>query len=136
VAITIDTRPSSKIGSRHRKKTKLNFPLKLYNKPKNLPWIDLEPRIFFNEDDIEWTGEEDSRSCIPRMFKNIRARKFSYKGGGKKIISLYSRNYVKEEEGDKNREVGLEPGLACAKKPVHDMLNMPMNEPCLVWPLK
>jgi hypothetical protein len=70
------------------------------------------------------------------MSKNIRARKFSYKGGEKKIVPLYSRNYVKKEEGDKNREVGLEPRLACVKKPMHDMLNMPMDEPCLVWLLK
>jgi len=28
------------------------------------------------------------------------------------------------------------PQLVHAKKLKHDMLNMPMNEPCHVWPLK
>jgi hypothetical protein len=87
VVVTIDTRPSIKIGSKHREKTKLNFPPKLYTKPKNLPWIDLEPRKTFIINDIEWIGEEDSRSCI-LMSKNIRARKFSYKGREKKIVPI------------------------------------------------
>jgi hypothetical protein len=134
--VIVDTRPSSKIGNRHRKRTKLNFPPKLHTKPKNLPWIDPKPRKTFNENDIEWIGEEDSRSCIRRMFKNVRTRKFCYEGGKKGTISLYSRNHVKEEKADKNRKVGLEPKLARAKKPTHYMLNMPMNEPRHVWPLE
>jgi hypothetical protein len=59
----------SKIGNKHKNKTKLNFPPKLYIKPKHLPYID--PKIIktFNEKDIEWIGEEDSRRCIPKMSK-------------------------------------------------------------------
>ncbi len=56
--------------------------------------------------------------------------------GKKYIVSLYSKNYVNKEEGNKNKKVGLEPKLVCAKKLRHDMFNMPMNEPCHVWPLK
>jgi hypothetical protein len=37
VDVIVDTRPSSKIGNRHRKKTKPNFPPNLHTKPKNLP---------------------------------------------------------------------------------------------------
>jgi hypothetical protein len=49
---------------------------------------------------------------------------------------LYSRNYVKEEEADKNIKVGIEPRLAFVKKLAHDMLNIPMNESRHVWPLE
>ncbi len=134
--VTIDTRPSGKIKSRHKKKTKPNFPPKLHTKPKNLPWPDPKPRKTFNEDDIEWIEEEDSRNGIPRMSKNVRARKYSYKRSKKRTIPLYSRNYVNEKEGNKNRKVGLELRLGCAKEMAHDMLNMPMNESHLEWPLK
>jgi hypothetical protein len=41
-----------------------------------------------------------------------------------------------EEEGNENREVGLETRLDCAKKLAHDMLNMPMNEPRPIWLLE
>jgi hypothetical protein len=57
-----------------------------------------------NEDEIEWMEKENSRSSISRMSKNIKARKFSYKGGKKKTIPLYSRNYVKDEKGDRNKK--------------------------------
>ncbi len=70
------------------------------------------------------------------MSKNGRASKFNYKRMKKRTIPLYSRNDVNEKEGNKNRKVGLEPRLLCAKETVHDMLNMAMNESYLVWPLK
>jgi hypothetical protein len=70
------------------------------------------------------------------MSKNERSRKFSYKGGKKISIPLYPRNYVSEDESNKNRKVGLKPRLACVKEMAHDMLNMPMNESCHIWPLK
>jgi hypothetical protein len=35
------------------------------------------------------------------MSKNVRARKFSCKGGKKGTLSLYSRNYVNKKEGNK-----------------------------------
>jgi hypothetical protein len=63
----------------------------LHTKPKNLPWTDPKLRKIFNEDDIEWIGEEDSKSCIPRMSKNIKARKFNFKGGKKGKVPHYSR---------------------------------------------
>jgi hypothetical protein len=68
------------------------------------------------------------------MFKNIKARKFSYKGREEGIIPFYSKNYVKEKEGNKNRKASLEPILVCAKKSMHDMFNMPMNEPHSICP--
>ncbi len=37
VDVIVDTKPSSKIGNRHRKKTKPNFPPKLHTKPKIYP---------------------------------------------------------------------------------------------------
>jgi len=43
---------------------------------------------------------------------------------------------VNEEEGNKNRIVGLKPRLVCAKETTHDMLNMPMNELHPIWLLK
>jgi hypothetical protein len=49
--------------------------------------------------------EENSRIGILRMSKSRKSRKFSYKGGKKKTIPLYSRNYVKEEEGNRNKKV-------------------------------
>jgi hypothetical protein len=39
IIVAIYTRPCGKIGNRHRKKTKLNLPFKLYTKPKKLSWI-------------------------------------------------------------------------------------------------
>jgi hypothetical protein len=68
VVVTVDIRPSGKIKNRHRKKTKPTFPPNLYTKPKNLPYTCQKPRNTFNEDDIEWIEEEDSRSGIPRIF--------------------------------------------------------------------
>ncbi len=70
----------------------------------------------FNEDAIEWTKEEDSKNCIPRMSKNERLRKFNYKVGKKRIVPLYPRNYVNEKRSHKNRKVGLEHRLACVKE--------------------
>jgi hypothetical protein len=70
------------------------------------------------------------------MSKSGRLKKFSYKGGKKTTIPLYPRNYVNEERSHKNKKIGLEPRLACVKEMTHDMFNMPMNESCLVWPLK
>jgi hypothetical protein len=55
----------------------------VHTKPKNLPSTDPKPRKTYNEDDIEWIGEEESKSSIPRMSKNRKARKFNYKGGKK-----------------------------------------------------
>jgi hypothetical protein len=99
----------------------------LHTKPKNLPWTNPKPRKTFNEDDIEWIEKEDSRSGISRMFKNERSRKFNYKRGKKGTILLYSRNYVNEKGGHRNKKVGLEPRLVRVKEMAHDMLNMPMN---------
>jgi hypothetical protein len=70
------------------------------------------------------------------MFLNERSRKFSYKGGRKGTILLYSKNYVNEEGGHKDRKVGLEPRLIHVKEMMHDMLNMPMSESHNLWPLK
>ncbi len=95
-----------------------------------------KPRKEFNEDDIEWIQKEDSKSGIPKMSKNERSRKFSYKGGKKGIVLLYPRNYANGKGSHKNRKVGLEPRLACVKETMHVMLNMLMNESHLVWPLK
>jgi hypothetical protein len=75
----------------------------VHTKPKNLPWIDPKPRKTFNEDDIEWIGKEKKKSCIPRMSKNRKARKFNYKGGKETIVPLYSRNYVNKEEKSRSR---------------------------------
>jgi len=133
--ITIDTRPNGKIINRHIKKIKPNFPPNLHTKPNNLPWTNPEPRKEFNEDDIEWIEEEYSKSGIPRMSKNKRSRKFSYKGEKKKIVPLCPKNYANEKGSHKNRKVGLEPRLACVKEMTHDMFNMPMNESHIVWPL-
>jgi hypothetical protein len=49
---------------------------------------------------------------------------------------LFSKNYLNEGKGNKNKKVGLEPRLVHAKKITHDMLNMPMNESCPVWLLE
>jgi hypothetical protein len=70
------------------------------------------------------------------MSKHEISRNFNYKGGKKETIPLYSRNYVNEEGGHKNRKVGLEPRLVHVKETTHDMLNMPMNELHPIWPLK
>jgi len=77
----------------------------LHTKPNNLPWIDPKPRKTFNEDDIEWNEEEDSRSAISRMANHEISRNFKYKGGKKETIPLYSRNYVNEKGGHKNRKL-------------------------------
>ncbi len=108
----------------------------MHTKPNNLPWTNPKPRKGFIENDIEWIEEEYSKSGILRMFKNKRLRKFSYKGGKKGIVPLYPRNYANEKRSHKNRKVGRELRLACVKETMHDMLNMPMNESHLVWPLK
>jgi hypothetical protein len=68
----------NKIGNKHKKKTKFNFATKLYIKPKKLPYTNPKLIKAFNEKDIEWIGEEDSRRCIPKMSKNIRIRKFCF----------------------------------------------------------
>jgi hypothetical protein len=107
VVVIVDIRLNGKIRNRHRKKKKPNFPPNLYTKPKNLPWTDPKPRGTFNENNIEWVEEENSRSGIPRMCKNERSRKFNYKGGKKTIIPLYLRNYVNKEGSHKNRKVNL-----------------------------
>jgi hypothetical protein len=70
------------------------------------------------------------------MSKNERSRKFNYKGGKKGTMLLYSRNYVNEEGGHKNRKVGLEPRLVRVKETTHYMLNMPTNESHPIWPPK
>ncbi len=75
-------------------------------------------------------------SGIPRMFKNERSRKFCYKGGKRTIVLLYPKTYVNKERSHINRKVGLRPRLARVKEMAHDMLNMPMKESCLIWPLK
>jgi hypothetical protein len=103
--VTINTRPSGKIKNRHKKKNKPNFPPNLNTKPKNLPWIDPKPRATFNENDMEWIEEEDSRSGIPRMSKNERSRKFSYKGREKTTIPLHPRTYVNKERSCKNKNL-------------------------------
>jgi hypothetical protein len=51
--------------------------------------------------------EEDSRSGISKMSKHEILRKFSYKGGKKETIPLYSKNYVNEERGCRNPSFGL-----------------------------
>jgi hypothetical protein len=108
----------------------------LYTKPKNLPWTNPKLRGPFNDNDIKWIEEEDSRSGIPRMFLNEKSRKFSYKGGKKTTISLYPRNYANKEGSHKNRKVSLQLKLAHVKQTTHDMFNMPMNELCPIWPLE
>jgi hypothetical protein len=49
---------------------------------------------------------------------------------------LYPRNYVSEKGSHKNRLIDLEPKLVHVKEMANDMLNMPMNESHLVWPLE
>jgi len=107
----------------------------LYTKPKNLPWVDPKPRGTFNENDIEWIEEEDSRSGIPRILKMKGPKKSVIKEGKKTTILLYPRTYVNKKRSYKSRKTSLQPRLTCVKETVHDMLNMPMNELRPIWPL-
>jgi len=107
----------------------------LYIKPKNLPWVDPKPRGTFNENDIEWIEEEDSRSGIPRILKMKDPKKSVIKEGKKTTILLYPRTYVNKKRSYKSRKTSLQPRLTCVKETVHDMLNMPMNELRPIWPL-
>jgi hypothetical protein len=118
------------------RKTNLVFHLTCILNQRIYPRLTQNLEKTFNGNDIEWIEEKYSRSGISRMSKNERSRKFSYKGGKKGIILLYSRNYVNEEGGHKNRKVGVEPSLVHMKEMVHDMLNMPMNESFPIWLLK
>ncbi len=99
MVVIVDTRPSGKIKNRYRKKTKLIFHLSCMPNQRIYPGLTQNLEKTFNEDNIEWIEEEDSRSDIPRMSKNVRARKLNYRGK-KGTLSLYSRNYVNKEEGN------------------------------------
>jgi hypothetical protein len=134
--VTIDTRPSGKIRNRHRKKTNLIFHLTCIPNQRIYPGMTQNLEKHLMKMILSGLKKKIPKIAYQECLKMKDQQKFNYKGGRKGIILLYSKNYVNEKGGHKNRKVGLEPRLVRVKETMHDMFNMPMNESCPIWPLK
>ncbi len=108
----------------------------LHPKRRNLPWSNPKPRKISDEDDKKWIKEEDSRNFLQKTFNNNKTRNFNQRREKRKQQHYTLKKYVKEEGSYKNRKFCQEPRLAHERQVVHNMLNVPMNEQCLVWFIK
>jgi hypothetical protein len=116
--VTVDTRPSGKIRNRHRKKTNLIFHLTCI--PNRRIYLIMTQNL---EKHLMKMILSRLKKKIPKVayqecLKMKDQQKFNYKGRRKGTILLYSKNYVNEKGGHKNRKVGLEPRLVCVKETV------------------